>query len=107
MSKIDDISKLLASDNITEADHIWEISFTAKLPLEDVTEEEQKCPDCGEAPDPDDLGTIEDSLTVLGTSDALPSILKAKAYVLDPENDYVLTDFELTGVKLLASAELL
>ena len=48
-----DLAKLLAADNVSTADRIWEVSFEAKMPAELITEEDLKCPDCGVVHDPD------------------------------------------------------
>ena len=104
-----DMAKLLAADNVSTADRIWAVDFEAKTPAELITEEDLKCPDCGEVHDPsiENARVVADTVTILGGPDAQASVDRVRAYVLDQELEGGLhmTDFVLTGVKLLAAAE--
>ena len=104
-----DIAKLLAADNVSTADRIWSVDFEAKMPAELITEEDLKCPDCGEVHDPslENARVVADTITVLGGPDAQVSVDWVREYILNRELEAGLhmTDFVLTGIKLLAAAE--
>ena len=104
-----DLAKLLAADNVSTADRIWEVAFEAKMPAELITEEDLKCPDCGVVHDPDieHARTVSDVVTILGGPDAQPSVDRVREHILSQEvrDGLRITDFILIGVKLLAAAE--
>ena len=104
-----DVAKLLAADNVSTADRIWAVDFEVKMPAELITEEDLKCPDCGEVHDSslENARVVADTVTVLGGPDAQVSVDRVREYVLNRELEAGLhmTDFVLTGVKLLAAAE--
>jgi hypothetical protein len=104
-----DVAKLLAADNVSTADRIWAVDFEVKMPIELITEEDLQCPDCGVVHDPslENARVVADTVTVLGGPDAQVSVDRVREYVLnqEPEAGLHMTDFVLTGVKLLAAAE--
>ena len=104
-----DIAKLLAADNVSTADRIWAVDFEAKMPAELITEEDLNCPDCGVVHDPDieHARIVSDVVTILGSPDAQPSVDRVREHILSQEvgDGLHMTDFVLTGVKLLAAAE--
>jgi hypothetical protein len=104
-----DVAKLLVADNVSTADRIWAVDFEAKMPAELITEEDLKCPDCGEVHDPslENARVVADTVTVLGGPDAQVSVDRVREYILNQEagDGLHMTDFVLTGVKLLAAAE--
>lgn len=104
-----DTAKLLAADNVAIADRIWEVAYEIKLPAELITDEDLKCPDCDVVVDIEDARTLTDTITILGGSDAQVSVDKVREYLYDQELEggLYLTDFVLTGVNLLATAEVL
>jgi hypothetical protein len=81
------------------------------MPAELITEEDLKCPDCGEVHDPslENARVVADTIIVLGGPDAQVSVDRVREYVLNRELEAGLhmTDFVLTGVKLLAASSLL
>ena len=104
-----DLSKVLAADNVSTADRIWEVAFEAKMPAGLISEEDLKCPDCGVVHDPDieHARTVSDAITILGSPDAQPSVDRVREHILSQEvrDGLRMTDFILIGVKLLAAAE--
>jgi hypothetical protein len=101
-----DVSKLMASDDIATARHIWQVLWEAKLPLDAVADEDPICPDCGEVHDVEDLRIVADATTVLGGPEGQDAVDKVRAYITDPKSDFALSDFRLTGLHLLAEAEI-
>lgn len=101
-----DVSKLLASDDLATADHIWAVNWEAKLPADLFTEEDLHCPECGEDHDLEDLRTSGDSTTVLCGPEGQDAIDKVRAFILDPKAEFPLTDFRLVGLELLAVSEI-
>lgn len=101
----EDFSKFIDEPQTDQLDHVWLVSFTAKLPIDAILPEELECSDCGEEHDIDDLRTVSDDLSVLAGIDGQVAIDKARTKVLSAEYTPQLTDFVLTGLHLQAVIE--
>ena len=106
MSQPFDVAKLLASDDMATADHIWEVTWEAKLPLDLITEADLMCTECGEVHDIEDVRITGDTTTVLSGPEGQTAIAKVREHIMDPEAVPPLTDFRLCGLELLAVAEI-
>ena len=109
-----DAAKMLAAEEATRNDYHWGVAWIARL-HPTVVEEMKKagasaaCPDCGEEPDPDEIGVVSDTTTVACGEDGQVAIDRTRARVYDEKEfgvKIVPGSFRLKGLKLLSIREL-
>ena len=102
-----DVSKVLTTTlDVLCADHIWEVCWEAKLPVELIEPSDLKCSSCGTEFTIAEARRIVDRTAVLGSSDGQEAIDKVRLLVTNPQVLGSLTDFKVTGLQVLAVAEM-
>ena len=101
-------SKLFTTEENTEtAIIIWEISFSGWISLSSIEDDTELLEELKDGIEGDKV-FLDDCLSVLSGEDAFVAVNKVKDFVESEDSgDYPkLRDFKLTGVELLARAEL-